>query len=264
MIHNYHKHTMFTPLFFMYFWHLNFSWLDGWRVDTKQVKKISNINSVIHACIVILSYSQPYDFNELAFLSITYYIYDAFVLVAMGIGTGMDIIMLLHHFSCIVGLHSSTNTDCISVVRSLFLLSEISNIPIFLMYHLRAVKYDDKKLMTRLILIEAASYFIFRMVMTPPYIQILIEKGFYMQSFIGICIYIMSGWWICKLVGQFLEQYKQECQSKNEKKSRKREHIFSSEISMENFDESEIQMSAIPQKPQKPDINNTDDSDDFW
>jgi len=131
--------------------------------------KLSRIHvSAVHASTVIIAYLINVPGYILCYWSVTYFIMDT-LYELLSIWTfkskfGLfDAGILLHHFTSIAVLRYLNYPITEPYMLKAFYLSEISNLPMYLVYHLRTSGYTNKYLMKPLIAIEAIGYIALRL-----------------------------------------------------------------------------------------------------
>ena len=180
----------------------------------KTFKISRNFVSAIHATTVIFSYLVGIPGYILLHLSITYYIMDSMYELMNLLWpekpnrkiTIYDLGMLLHHVICITVLTQFTHPTVEYHVFRAFFLSEVSNMPMYLVYHLKGVKYMNTNMIKFIIAIEALGYIVLRLIIGGKITyDMWFEKD--ISSFVftsAILILIISAVWTNKLIRQLL------------------------------------------------------------
>ena len=115
--------------------------------------------------------------------------------------------LLLHHVVTIYILSYLRDENLAGYIYYPFFLSELSNLPMYLVYHKKSSKYDNMIMMRMFILMEALSFLILRMILG----GIATFKLFFIDAvpitipLAGILVYIMSGVWLKSLTEQLLK-----------------------------------------------------------
>lgn len=194
----------------------------GWYIYYSSInRKVKNLNigeniiSATHAIIcIILSYlyytNEITNLEYLMNLSIGYYLIDSFINI-IHYNNKMNIIYLLHHFVSIliVSYLSDNNTSNVYMTLTGFLLAELSNIPLYIVYFLFQLKKSYKSFYLTIIT------YLFIIIETICYISLRLLIGSYVLynmythiditlSILGLLIEIMSLFWSYKLCYQVL------------------------------------------------------------
>lgn len=128
----------------------------------KQIKISRNQISAIHAIGVVFAYVFNINSNLLSIWAISYYITDG-ILELMVTTKLYNLGMLLHHCVTIGVLTFLQNPETSDIIRMAFLLSEVSNLPMYLVYHLKSVRYNNQIIIKFLIILEALFFIVLRM-----------------------------------------------------------------------------------------------------
>lgn len=168
--------------------------------------------SAIHAMTVIFSYLLGIPGYILLHLSITYYIVDTtYELINLLIPEKpnrkikiYDLGMLLHHVISIITLTYFTDPKVEYYVFRAFYLAEVSNLPMYVVYQLKANGYKNNYVLKTIIAIEALAYIVLRLIIGG---RITYEMWF--ENEIPLFIFIsatlmliISAVWTSKLVKQ--------------------------------------------------------------
>ena len=171
--------------------------------NKREFKITRNLVSTTHACGVIISSYLNLDNHYLYYWSVCYYITDAMYEIYT-IRKIYNLGMLLHHIVTIGVLNYLLNPITMSYMRTAFLLSEISNLPMYLVYHLKSNKFEQNIMLRLLIFVEAMGFLFLR----------LFWGGFILYEIIfinplpipmcisGTFILIISLLWTIKLIKQ--------------------------------------------------------------
>lgn len=128
----------------------------------KQLKVTRNQISAIHAIGVVFACIFDINAYTLSVWAISYYLVDG-VLELMSITKLYNVGMLVHHCVTIGVLTYLLDPETSYFMRMAFLLSEVSNLPMYLVYHLKSIKYDNKTVIKFLIIVEALFFIVLRM-----------------------------------------------------------------------------------------------------
>lgn len=172
-----------------------------------------NLISVIHSitCVILCLMNLP---EQIFYLSSSYYTYDMIlqILTTAKIFNASTISMSIHH---IIGVYSlqyliSNNKELVDIFLYMFMLLEISNFPVYIMYHWKqsyGKKSSEKKfsvtLITKILLIlEIVTYFVFRMTYTL-YLLIINYQLVPMDlMIISVVLYLLSIFWWMNMIYQ--------------------------------------------------------------
>lgn len=181
------------------------------NIDNLSFKLSRTHVSAIHASSVILSYLIGVPLSISYYLSITYYIMDTLYEIVDLIKIKksvrvFDFGVILHHFICISMIGYLYYPHISKYMFKAFYFAELSNMPMYLVYHLKVHGYDNKYLMKGLILVEAMGFIILRILMggAVTYEMIQIDDVPVTLKASAIIILIISAIWSNKLVRQFL------------------------------------------------------------
>ena len=115
--------------------------------------------------------------------------------------------MVIHHIiSCYI-LSNLLDPNIEEYILYSFFTIEVSNYPIYLVYHLKSIKFNNEIVIRLLIICEALSFLYFRMFLCGVSIYNSIMSGIIPYSVIlcGISIYIMSGVWLYGMILQIVK-----------------------------------------------------------
>jgi hypothetical protein len=181
-------------------------------LTNKNFKVSRTYVSVIHAMTVILSYLLGIPGYILLHLSITYYIVDTMyelmnLLVPEKENRKIkiyDLGMLLHHVISMITLTYFVDQKVEYYVFRAFYLAEISNLPMYVVYQLKANGYKNNYVLKTIIAIEALAYIVLRLVIGGKITyDMFFENDIPSFVFISaILMLIISAVWTNKLVKQ--------------------------------------------------------------
>lgn len=169
------------------------------------LKLSRNFISAIHALGVVFSYITHINPSIVYYWAISYYLVDGFFEVAT-INRLYNIGLLVHHIvtvKVLIYLNDSYTSD---VMFYAFFLSELSNIPMYIVYYLKSIKYPNKLLIKFSIFVEALSFIILRLIIGS---KIAYDCYFNLNMPLPLCVasvFILgiSLTWILKLVKQLI------------------------------------------------------------
>lgn len=159
--------------------------------------KISrNMISAIHAFGIVITYFLDIPVYFIIYWSTTYYTLDSlFVLLSMS--KMFDIVMVFHHIIAIGIVQQLTDIYIGHFIQYCFFLTEVSNLPMYPVYHLKSLKSNRKILIKFLTFCELIFFVTFRLIMGAIALYKMILSG-YATIFIMLTssiIYIMSVLW---------------------------------------------------------------------
>lgn len=168
--------------------------------------------SAVHAVVVVISYLLNVPGYVLCYLSVSYFIMDTiYELLSIWAFKSkfrlFDFGILLHHFTSIAVLRYLNYPITAPYMLKAIYLSEVSNLPMYLVYHLRTSGYTNKYLIKPLIVIEAMGYIGLRLVLGG---LISLQMWFIKDIPWFMCIsstimLIISTIWTIKLVKQVIQ-----------------------------------------------------------
>jgi hypothetical protein len=173
-----------------------------------------NYNSAAHASLVILTYLLSIPGYGLYYVSMTYYIidtvYELIYLIFLNKKTEMKLFdcgLLTHHLVVLLSLKYLYDPLTGHYVHYLFYLSELSNIPMYVIYHLRKIKYTNTYVIKSLVLLETLGYAILRLFLASKEIYNLLFIAEIPRTMIisAISIVMISAFWTWKLVRQLIK-----------------------------------------------------------
>lgn len=172
---------------------------------TSHFKLATNLMSSIHAISVILSYLLDISGQYLFYWSSTYYFIDTIIVFLRFRGL-YDFGLVIHHIIVILILKSLYDPLISLYIYYIFFVAEFSNLPMYVVHHMKLINFSNKIIMKFLIFIEAASFFIFRIIMGAPilYDFAIVQESSILIFFAGCIIYIISLMWLKTLVLQLI------------------------------------------------------------
>ncbi len=165
-----------------------------------------NYTSIIHATTILLFFTFNLSSSYLFPVTFGYYIFDGLLEVYGLIKTRRlyNLGMIFHHIiSCYI-LSYLLDPVVEDYLRYSFFTIEVSNYPIYLVYHLKSIKYNNEIVIRLLIICEALSFLFFRMFLCGISIYDSIMSGLlpYPPIICGVAIYTMSAVWLYGMILQ--------------------------------------------------------------
>jgi len=128
----------------------------------KDIAKISrNTISASHAFIIMILYIFGYEPAIQMNFSIPYYLYDLIIELSGGLNWYSSA-MICHHLSSIYIASYLANLELGPNIYFGFFIIEISNIPLYIVYHLKTIRYENKIIVKIFICFEILFSLIFR------------------------------------------------------------------------------------------------------
>lgn len=180
------------------------------------IKVTRNYISTIHATFVLLFFTFSVPAKWLFFVTVGYYTFDGIVDLYYLIKTKRfyNLTIVSHHIiSCFILSYLNDEVVAKYLYYSFFLI-EISNFPIYIVYHLKSNKYDNETVIKSLIVVEALSFLILRLVLCGINVYRTIISGEvpYPPILGGIAIYCMSVIWFYGMILQIFKSKKQKAE----------------------------------------------------
>ncbi len=178
------------------------------KLNGSNLKVTRNLISSVQCFGVIISYLTSFSPFMLYYWSVTYYILDLGVEINQ-MKKLYNFGMIFHHLITIFVLRYLQKEETQLIVFNSFFLVEFSNIFLYLVYHLRLVKYSRLGVMSVLVLFEIIFYGFFRLILGLRIIYYLVLKSLtyerdYVILLVGsIGIYIISLIWMRKMCKHF-------------------------------------------------------------
>ena len=128
-----------------------------------------NLVSATHAILVILCYTLNVTAKNMFYVSYGYYLMDLCIelhyLLFHNNKITSSLALIIHHIiSCYILCYLNGNYVPKYLYYSFFII-ELSNIPIYIVYHLRRIKYNNKTILKCLLYLEAVSFIFFRLIL---------------------------------------------------------------------------------------------------
>lgn len=167
-----------------------------------------NIFSSIHASCVILSYLLGLPGYILYYISMAYYGIDT-CLELLTMHSIYNIGMTFHHIVSLMALGYLHNPSTYHHIYFPYFITELSNLPLYVVYHLKAVKYNNKYMMNLLLIIEATIYIGLRLVygLKMGYVMLFINYTPWPLLIAFVLIYLMSMMWAKGLCRQIQKAF---------------------------------------------------------
>ena len=167
-------------------------------------------NSATHAILVILCYLFYIPSYMLHYISITYYVIDTlYEIINLFPQTeknikAYDFGTIAHHIIIVLSLKYLLDPITCSYVYYLFFLSELSNLPMYVVYYLKKTKYENDWVIRSIIILEAVGYIVLRLILgTKQVYELFFIPSIPMPMIISaISILVISAIWTRKLVTQ--------------------------------------------------------------
>lgn len=172
--------------------------------------KLSRMNvSAVHAVTVIIAYLMEVSGNTLYQISFSYYLLDTiYELITMyqnkkyGI---IDLGMIMHHILTMLTVSYLSNQDYGMDIYKAYYMAELSNLPMYLAYHLKHIKYNNKLVITSIVSLEIMAYIILRLylggIITLKLLYVPVPLFINLSS---ISMLIISAVWTSKLIKQVI------------------------------------------------------------
>lgn len=181
---------------------------------SNNIKITRNYISTIHATFVLLFFSFSVPTSCLFYVSTGYYTFDGIMDLYYLIKTRRfyNMTIIVHHIvSCLILCYLRDSVVSKYIYYSFF-LTETSNFPIYLVYHLNQKKYDNKFVIKSFIVIEALSFLILRLVLCGRnlYSAYISNEVPYLPIVCGGIIYVMSIIWLYGMVLQIFRKSNKE------------------------------------------------------
>jgi len=175
------------------------------------IKIIRNYISVTHATLVLLFFLLSISPVYICYVSIAYYTFDSITELYYVIATKRlyGLTMILHHIITCVILSYFKNDTLSYYLNYLYFLTELSNFPIYLVYHLKSKKINNPSFINFLIVIEASSFIILRLFCGGVNFYKILKTDDLPNYliFAGVLIYLMSAFWVYGMFLQIIKNY---------------------------------------------------------
>lgn len=185
---------------------------------TDSIKITRNYISALHATFVLLFFTFSVPSSCLFYVTFGYYMFDGIMELYYLVKTRRfyNLTIVLHHIiACFISYYLRDEVVSKYLYYSFF-LTEISNFPIYLVYHLKLKGYNDNFVIKSLICVEALSFFVLRLVLCGINLHksIISNEVPYPPILCGCLIYIMSTIW---LYGMILQIFRKSDDKKEKK-----------------------------------------------
>ena len=174
-----------------------------------EIKQANNIRSAIHATIVIVFYLLNGSGVILHYISSAYYIADLVNIITQFKPTLYNFGIAIHHIVTMTVLTYLCFPETQSYLYIGFFLSELSNIPMYLVYHLKE-NHVQGTIVILLTGIEAIGFIVCRILIGGKLcIDITLDKNIpWLMSISGWIIFVISFYWSYKLIMQIVRYNK--------------------------------------------------------
>ena len=174
--------------------------------------KLSRMNvSAVHAISVILSYLIGIPGHLLIYWSTTYYImdtlYEGVNLYSPEKNVNLyEFGIILHHIISIFIISYLPQPIIGNYIYQSFFLAEVSNLPMYLVYHLQKIGYTNNYVLKSVIFVEALAYIICRLVLCSEIAYDMFFRNDVPWSIwiSSVVILIISAVWTIKLFKQLV------------------------------------------------------------
>lgn len=184
-------YLILTIIWFIYYNYIN---------NNNKIKR--NMISATHSVITILLCY----FNQYAlvyYISTSYFIYDSILQIYNNIMNRASILMLFHHVISIYALQYLYDYENHLLLMYCYMILEISNIPMYIMYHLVKTRNRRKYLVNFVLLCEIFSFMILRVVYLGYVYVNNITRYSYDIIVIATLLYILTLVWLIGMINQF-------------------------------------------------------------
>ena len=178
-------------------------------INSTNFKITRNYISIIHATTILLFFTFKLSASYLFYITFGYYTFDCLLEVYGLFKTRRlyNLGMILHHIISCYTLSYLLDPIVEEYLLYSFFTIEVSNYPVYLVYHLKSIKYNNKIVIKLLIILEALSFLYFRMFLCGISIYDCIMSGVvpYLPIICGVAIYIMSAMWLYGMILQIVK-----------------------------------------------------------
>ena len=178
--------------------------------NTNNIKITRNYISTIHATFVLLFYIFSVPSSCLFYVTLGYYAFDGIIELYYLFKTKRfyNLTLLIHHIVACVVVCYLRDPIVSKYLYYSFFLTEVSNFPIYLVYHLKSKGYNNENVIKMLICIEVLSFFILRLVLCGFNLHEIIVSNdvTYIPILAGIIIYGMSIIWLYGMILQIFKK----------------------------------------------------------
>ncbi len=160
------------------------------------LKVSRNMISATHAIGVTVFYILQVPAEYVIYWSTTYYLFDSFFEL-LAVRKFSDLFMIFHHIISIGVVQHLDTSPCGIFVHYCFVITEFSNFPLYIVYHLKTIKSERKYLIKLLTFLELVFFVVLRLIVGLINLYLLATSEFvtvFLMS-AGILVYIMSAVW---------------------------------------------------------------------
>lgn len=173
------------------------------------IKVARNIISFIHATSVILFFTFGVPANCLFYMTCGYYIMDGLVELVYLVKDKKltNLPMIVHHIVSCFALSYLRDPVVAKYLYYSFFLMELSNYPIYLVYHLKSNGYDNENVIKGLISVEALGFTVLRLWFGGKilYNATMSNEVPYITLLASAIIYVMSIFWVYGMIQQIMK-----------------------------------------------------------
>lgn len=173
------------------------------------IKVARNIISSLHATSVILFFTFGVPANCLFYMTCGYYTMDGLVelLYLVKDKKLTNLPMVVHHIISCFALSYLRDPVVAKYLYLSFFLMELSNYPIYLVYHLKSKGYDNQKVIKGLIGVEALGFIVLRLWLGGQilYNATMSNEVPYITLIASAMIYLMSIFWVYGMILQVIK-----------------------------------------------------------
>lgn len=183
-----------------------------WAITTVYFNKYGfklarNCTSTLHATFVLIFYTIEIAPIDMLYVTTGYYLFDCIIesIELVKHNRLYNFGMVLHHTVSMYVLSYLQDPTLCEYIYYSFVIIEVSNFPVYLVYYLKSIKYDNELVMRLLILLEITSFAICRIILYGAMLLHGIKIGVSFGPLLcGILLYIMSVIWIYGMILQFI------------------------------------------------------------
>jgi hypothetical protein len=127
-------------------------------------KLVRNFFNALHAIIVVFSYLTKVSGVTLVYISLSYFIADTLYELSLKPSKIYDFGITLHHFFSMLSLIYLREDDPLGqMVYYLYFSLELSNLPMYVVYYLKQIKYCNTSVFRLLLMFETIFYIYMRL-----------------------------------------------------------------------------------------------------
>lgn len=168
-------------------------------------KLVRNFFNALHALCVVVCYFSGIQGSTLVYISMSYFLCDTVYELSLIPKTFYDFGITIHHVFSMLSLLYLWKEDSVAVIVYYFyFLLELSNIPMYLVYYLKQIKYNNTSILRLLLIIETIFYIYMRL-----YLGVYRVYEYFQESDSSFIIKVymiifvtLSAMWSVKLLGQ--------------------------------------------------------------